>query len=104
MSRYDELPFRVTDRQQKRITETATDLRDYWGLDCAVWPNIAPEPESRPGRGHDLVCFWGDGEQVATLYADPYGNGPLVVSYITVIHNDSDDECSCQRCASERAR
>lgn len=104
MEYYDELPFRVTERQQKRIAEETELLRERYGIRDNL-PEISPHPESRPGRGHDLMVMWTGGDDLAAYaFIDPYGNGPLSVTTWELIHSDSDDECDCDRCERERAR
>ena len=48
--------------------------------------------ETRPGRGQDLSAWATDGEYMATQHLDVYGNGPLIVSSIELMHNDADEE------------
>ncbi|MCQ1951597.1 hypothetical protein NNX28_16895 [Arthrobacter sp. zg-Y859] len=81
----------LTDRQQKALEQAERRIEVITGTDLGEW-HIAYQPESRPGRGHDLSAWASDGEHMATQYLDPYGNGALVVYSIDLIHNDSDEE------------
>lgn len=104
MSHYDDLPFRVTVAQQHRIAEETELIRERYDIRDSL-PGIAPQPEYRPGRGHDLTVTWSGGDDLmAIANIDPYGNGPLSVISWEPIHSDSNDDCGCEHCAPERAR
>lgn len=102
MRRYDDLPFRVTERQQRRIAEDTALIAERYDIHDSL-PEIAPRPEYRAGRGHDLVVMWAGGDDLqAVAHINPYGNGPLSVMRWELIHSDSDDECDCDHCTAER--
>lgn len=92
----------LTEKQVKALEEADVRVGKICGTDLGRW-HIALDPETRPGRGHDLTAWAADGEHMATQYLDPYGYGPLVVSSIDLIHNDDDEdhfdaegECKCE--------
>ena len=99
----------LTDRQQKALEVAERRIEVITGSNLGEW-HIAYQPESRPGRGHDISAWACDGEYLATQYLDPYGNGDLVVSGIDLIHSDSDEEhfdedgiCECAADAQDNA-
>lgn len=64
-----------TERQSHALTEFLEHAQAH-GLDIREHSiEISYRPETRPGRGHDLVAFASDGERMATAYIDVYGNG-----------------------------
>lgn len=92
----------LTQKQVKALDEATGRAEKIAGQDLGQW-HVSYRPESRPGRGHDITAWAADGEYMATQYLDPYGNGPLVVSAIDLLHNDSDEDhfdpegcCSCE--------
>lgn len=53
-------------------------------------------PESRPGRGHDVVAVASDGEHMVHVVMDVYGHGSVAVAALTWVHSpDPDDPCDC---------
>lgn len=92
----------LTVKQAKALDRATEQAEKIAGQDLGQW-HVSYQPESRPGRGHDISAWATDGEYMATQYLDPYGNGPLVVSAIEVLHNDGDDDhfdpegrCPCE--------
>lgn len=92
----------MTERQIKAMEEADQRVKSICGHDLGRW-HIAFEAETRPGRGRDLTAWAADGEYMATQYLDPYGDGALVVSFIDLVHNDSDEDhfteegtCECE--------
>lgn len=93
---------RLTEKQQVALDEAAARVERITKDVPSSW-DIAFRPERRRGRGRDIVAWTADGEHVATLYCDVYGNGPLVVGSFDLMHNDSDDDhgddegnCDCE--------
>ena len=81
---------KLTERQIKALDEAEQRVENIAGQNLGNW-HIAYAEEVRPYRGHDITAWAADGEFMATAYIDVYGNGPLVVSAIELIHNDSDE-------------
>lgn len=77
-------------------TPDVTHASTFWSW-TFVW-----REESRPGRGQDLDAFFNDGEFFVQITLDVYGNGSVSVAELNWIHGDSDEECDCPLCASER--
>ena len=82
---------KLTAKQIKALEEADKRAEHIAGQDLGRW-HIAYEEETRPGRGHGITAWAADGEYLATKYLDPYGNGPLVIAELDLIHNDSDEE------------
>lgn len=81
----------MTERQVKALSEADARAQNICGQGLGRW-HVAFEAETRPGRGQDLTAWATDGEYMATQYLDVYGNGPLIVSSIELMHNDADEE------------
>jgi hypothetical protein len=99
--RYEDRP-RLKEKQIAALDKGLKRAEAITGTSLATWDIVFRE-ETRPGRGHDLIAWTGDSDYVVTQYLDPYGNGPLVVCTIDVIHNDSDEDhfneygvCECR--------
>lgn len=58
--------------------------------------------ESRPGRGHALDAWWTDGEHFVQITMDVYGYPSVSVASVDWIHADSNEECPCDSCVTER--
>lgn len=94
----------LTDRQEKRLNEWLTEIRDRLGM-YVPGPhslNWQARDEYRKGRGHDVEAIAVDGEHIAWLYIDVYGNGHDGYGDITVTHNGANDECQCNECEDFR--
>ncbi|GAA1337280.1 hypothetical protein [Arthrobacter roseus] len=81
----------LTIRQVEALTQAHTRIHKIIGTHLGDW-SIRYAEEIRPGRGHDITAWVADGEHTATQYLDPYGNGPLIVSRMIILHNDADEE------------
>lgn len=94
----------LTERQQKRLDEWMAEITSKHsiglsGIHALSW---RVQDEHRQGRGHDVEASVMDGERFAWLSIDVYGNGNDGWGYVTVVHNDADDECSCDECEAYR--
>jgi plasmid maintenance system antidote protein VapI len=58
--------------------------------------------ESRPGRGQSFSALFIDGEHFAQIMMDVYGYPTVSVAALDIMHNGSDEECSCEFCEAER--
>lgn len=93
---------RLKNKQVVALDKAMQRAEEITGTLLGSW-DIVFRDETRPNRGHDLVAWAGDSDYVVTQYLDPYGSGPLVVSTIDVIHNDSEEDhfnedggCGCE--------
>jgi len=83
-------------------------LRDVYGVECGDWTpypsswSTVFQEETRPGRGHDIRITYLDGEHVAFIHLDPYGNGSMGVAEVDWLHSTSDEECGCDPCEKQR--
>ena len=101
---YEDRPH-LTSKQIAALDEAAARVDRITKSLLGSW-DIVFRPEQRPGRGRDIIAWLADGEYVATLYCDVYGNGPLIVGSFDLIHNDADEEhgdeegnCDCETTA-----
>lgn len=94
----------LTDRQEARLSEWLNDIHTRLGLHLPGRHALAwnVQDEHRPGRGHDIEVSAVDGEHMAWLSIDPYGNGHDGWGMVTVVHNSAADECSCEDCTDFR--
>lgn len=62
--------------------------------------NITYEPESRPGRGHDIQVHYVDGDHAVYSRIDVYGNGSGgQIARLDWIHDGTDDAADdCEFC------
>lgn len=89
-------PEKVAEAQRYVTSSTiSVDIDSYW------W-TLDWKDELRPGRGHDLVAQWCDGECLAFIHMDVYGNGSVSVAEVHWLHNGADEECDCEHCTAER--
>jgi len=93
---------RLTEKQQAALDDAIERVEKITGSNLRDW-SIEYKPETRPGRGHDIVAWSADSDYIANQYLDPYGNGPLIVCSIDVIHNDAEEDhfdedgnCECE--------
>ena len=100
--KYEDRP-RLKEKQIAALDAGLKRAETIAGGSFACWDIVFRE-ETRPGRGHEIIAWTGDSDYVVTQYLDPYGNGPLVVCTIDVIHNDSDEDhfnedghCQCAK-------
>lgn len=94
---------RPTERQDCALAEFFEHARAH-GLDIREHNiEISYRPETRPGRGHDLVAFASDGERMATAYIDVYGNGdsPAVYDINLACYPALDTTCDLPQCNDE---
>lgn len=94
----------LTERQEKRLTEWVSEIKDRLGmhlpgLHALTW---RVKSEYREGRGHDMEVMAMDGEHVAWLSLDVYGNGHEGYGSVLVTHNGADEDCGCDNCGSFR--
>lgn len=82
---------KLTERQMTALDHADKRIRHMLDVDLGQW-FISYQEEIRPGRGHDLTAWAADGEHLATQYLDPYGNGPLVLCELELLHNDADED------------
>jgi hypothetical protein len=62
------------------------------------------EPESRPGRGHDIVVAYINGDNVISDRIDVYGHGNPYIGRVEWIHEGSECENEdCTPCQKELA-
>lgn len=92
----------LTEKQETSLDEAEKRVEAMTGESLVRW-HIEYQPETRPGRGHDISAWGLTDRYLATQFLDPYGNGSLVVSEYNVIHNDGDDDhfddegnCECE--------
>lgn len=95
----------LTERQQARLNEWLSEIKSHPemhlpGAHALSW---RVEDEHRPGRGHDVEAVAMDGEHLAWLSMDVYGNGSDGYGTLVVGHNGADDECSCNDCEDFRS-
>lgn len=93
--------------QAEAITRDLAIARHEFGADTphAWWaPGMALHlsEESRPGRGHDVLWSYVDGDHAVTGTVDVYGHGGFSVATLEFIHSDDDPDCSCSRCERNR--
>ena len=96
-----------TERQSKAWPGMVAEVQRYAGTTIhespeSYWWTIDWKDETRPGRGHDLVAQWCDGEYLAFVHMDVYGNGSVSVAEVAWLHNSADEECDCEHCTVER--
>lgn len=94
----------LTDRQEARLSEWLTEINSRLGLHLPGRHALSwrVEDETRPGRGHDIEVWAVDGEHMAWLSIDPYGNGSDGWGMVTIAHNSADEDCSCDDCVDFR--
>lgn len=94
----------LTQRQEDRLQAWLNEITNRLGLHLPGRHALSwrVEDEHRPGRGHDVEAFATDGEHIAWLTMDVYGNGHDGHGQVTVTHNGADDECSCGDCEAFR--
>lgn len=88
----------LTDRQEAALDRLVAfarrhdvDIRDRH------WLSIAFEPESRPGRGHDIVVSYADSDHVISARIDVYGHGTTSLGAVEWMH-DGSEEHTCTIC------
>ncbi len=96
-----------TERQSKAWPGMVAEAQRYIGETIhedpqSYWWTIDWKDEIRPGRGHDLVAHWCDGEHLAFIHMDVYGNGSVSVAEVTWLHESASEECDCEHCTAER--
>jgi len=82
---------RLTGKQKTALDKAGKRAAAITGSSVGLW-DITYQPETRPGRGHDITAWAADGEHLVTQYLDVYGHGALVVAALDLIHNDADEE------------
>lgn len=90
----------LTVRQALAIAELVEQARGY-GVEIRHVGdfNLTYKDEVRPGRGHDVIVNYVDGEHVVIAYVDVYGNGDgASIGSVEWIHEASNDDCSCTTC------
>lgn len=96
----------MTERQAQSWPGAVDKIRGY-GIEASYdlthydW-SIRWDEESRPGRGHSFYAIWLDGENIATVWMDVYGYPTVAVGSTEWVHNDSDEECTCDPCQKRR--
>lgn len=96
-------PPPLTGRQERRLDEWLRDVNtrsEHRVLPHHLAWTVAPE--TRPGRGHDVQAVYLDGDIFEHLQMDPYGNGDESRGTVDVVHSDSNDDCDCDDCTTER--
>lgn len=93
--------------QVEAITRDLGIARHEFGVDTphAWWaPGVALHlsEEARPGRGHDVLWSYVDGDHAVTGTVDVYGHGGFSVATLDFVHSDADEDCPCSRCARMR--
>lgn len=92
----------LTERQETRLNEWLTEIRDSLEIYVPGPHSLSwrVEDEHREGRGHDVQATVVDGEYVAWLSMDVYGNGSDGYGNVTITHNSALDECACEPCVT----
>lgn len=93
----------MTERQKSAWPEYIKRILQYRKVPehSYVW-DIAWRDEIRPGRGHDLSATYCDGEVMAQITMDVYGNGHESIADVEWVHSSADEECECAYCHNER--
>lgn len=95
---------RLTEKQIVALDDTVKVANGY-GVDIHSRHQfgIVYANELRPGRGHDIIAFYGDGEHIVQALIDVYGNGyGPAIGEVTWIHSGADEECDCAPCTQQR--
>lgn len=94
-----------TPRQAAAWDEVLADLASR-GIAAPAhlrWPWIVQWSEAiRPGRGHDFQAVCVVDDRLAHVGIDVYGTWWVATADVIWLHNSDDDECSCERCKTER--
>jgi hypothetical protein len=95
--------MQLTQKQETALDDALVRVEAMTGSEMRDW-SIEYKPETRPGRGHDIIAWTADSDYMANQYMDPYGNGTLVIARTEVIHNDADEDhfddegnCECEQ-------
>jgi hypothetical protein len=94
----------LTDRQKKAWPEAIERLRESGAIvpgSMAEW-TVDYSDEVRPGRGRAINAQFIDGEVYAQILMDVYGYPNASFATLDWVHADSDEECDCGPCETER--
>lgn len=98
--------YKLTEKQVTWLEKQFEEIRTVHKVESGpryIWDvHIHHEDEVRPGRGHTIFWYWGNGENVIQGHMDVYGSGEYAIADVEWTHNGFDDECKCSPCKKYR--